>query len=131
MSNSIVPSRQGAGDREHSKKRRPNGGEGQRRRKKKFGIPSEQKCLHAMERLAGLVAMGLLKPAQANSIRAAYREILQYHRSRAKEADKNLANADVLELLRTDPKLLSLLEPLLTEEQVTMVTKDTEDSARE
>ena len=52
----------------------------------------------------GLAALGMFKPPVANSIRSAFRDILQYHKSKAKEAEKNVANADVLEAARNDPK---------------------------
>jgi len=130
MSDGNVPVKKGsvlrkvAPDRHQQKKRRTNAGESQPRRNKKSGIPSETECLRLMARLAGLVAIGFLRPPQANAIRAAYQQILQFHRNKAKEVEKGLANADVLELLRSDPNLLSLLEPLLTDEQVAMVTTD-------
>ena len=65
--------------------------------------------------LPGLVALGVLKPAQANAIRGTYREILQYHQgSRARAGREGLPTPDVLELARKDPHLLSMLEPILT-----------------
>jgi hypothetical protein len=71
--------------------------------------------------------MGFLKPPQANTIRASYREILQQHKAKAREAEKGLSNANVMEVLRKDPQLLSMLEPLLTAEQVAMIMKATHD----
>jgi len=91
--------------------------------REKPGIPDAEDCLRAMAQLAGLVAMGLMKPAQANAIRAAFEVVLRHHKDKAKEAEKGLSNADVMELLRKDPQLLSLLEPLLTSDQVAMVMK--------
>jgi hypothetical protein len=79
--------------------------------------------LRALAQLAGLVALGVLTPAQANSIRASYREILQFHLKSQSRDPKGLSNADVLELMRKDPRILSMLEPILTEEQVAMVMK--------
>ena len=99
-------------------------GHRQSRSARKPPIPSEEQCLQALTQLAGLVALGLLKPAQANTIRGTYRDILQHHKSKAKEAEKGLSNADVLGLLRKHPEILSLLEPLLTEEQIAMVMKE-------
>jgi hypothetical protein len=90
---------------------------------KKPGIPSESDCVLAIAQVAGLAAMGLLKVGQANAVRAAYRDILMYHKGKAKEAEKSLSNSDVMELLRKDPKLLNLLAPLLTSEQLDMVMK--------
>jgi hypothetical protein len=98
-------------DRDHHHQGRPG----------KSTIPSPDDCARAIAQLAGLVAMGMLKPAQANAIRAAFRDILHHHRTKAKEADKSVSNADVMDLLRHDPKLLNLLAPLLTSEQLDMV----------
>lgn len=90
-------------------------------------IPNAEDCLQALARMPGLVALGILKPAQASAIRGCYADILAYHRGRAKEAEKGLSNDDVRGLLRENPELLSLLEPLLTSEQVEMLMKDAGD----
>jgi hypothetical protein len=90
----------------------------QRQRARKPDIPSEEDCLGAIAQLARLVAMGLLKTAQANAIRASFREILLYHRNKTKEAEGGISNVELLDVLRKDPKLLSLFEPLLSQEQV-------------
>ena len=66
----------------------------------------------------------MFKPAVANTIRSAFRDILQYHRSKAKEAEENVANADVLEAVRKDPKILSLLEPFLTQDMINSIMKN-------
>ena len=77
--------------------------------------------------------MGLLETAQANAIRASFREILLYHRSKTKEAEKGISNVELLDVLRKDPKLLSLFEPLLSQEQVEWILRagdsDGEDAA--
>jgi hypothetical protein len=99
--------------------------------REKPSIPTLEDCLRAMAQLAGLVAMGLLKSSEANAIRGAYREILQHHKSEAKQSETSLSNADVMEVLRKDPQVLSLLEPLLTPEQVAMVMQNTEASTDE
>ncbi len=136
MSNSLIPAPDGAEPQKtgDEQSQRSSHGDGNARRRqqrqpKKPSIPSLEDCLLAFARLAGLVAMGLLKPAQASVIRAAYREILQYHTAKAKELEKGLSNADVLEFLRKDPKMLDLLAPLLTQEQIDMLMRDTEGNA--
>ena len=61
-------------------------------------FPSAEECLSRLTQLAGLVALGLMTPARANSIRANYREILQYHRqSQIRAEGAGLADADILE----------------------------------
>ena len=101
----------------------------QRQRAKKPEIPSEEDCLGAIVQVARLVALGLLETAQANAIRASFREILLFHRSKAKEAEKGIANVEVLDVLRKDPKLLSLFEPLLSQEQVDWVLRGGDNEA--
>ena len=60
-----------------------------------------------------------------------YREILQHHRqSQARNDHQGLSNADVLRLVRGNPEVLSLLEPLLTDEQVAMVMGQTRGGDR-
>ena len=84
-------------------------------------IPTEKECLSAIARVAGLVAMGKLKPAAANTIRSSFRDILQHHKAKTREAEKNLADGDVLGILAKDPMMLSLLEPLLSQDQIEMI----------
>ena len=75
----------------------------------------------------------LLETAQVNAIRASFREILLHHRSKTKEAEKGISNVELLDVLRKDPKLLSLFEPLLSQEQVEWILRagdsDGEDAA--
>lgn len=98
------------------------------RRRKRGTIASIEDCLIALASLAGAVAMGLLKPAQANSIRASYTEILRYHQKNETRSDRNgLADADVMEIMRKDPKMFSMMEPFLTDEQIDLVMKNAKD----
>lgn len=90
-------------------------------RPRESGIPTIEECLRALAQVPGLVAMGILEPAQANAIRSTYREILLHHKSTAKETERTISNADVMDLLRKSPKVLDLLTPLLTPEQLDMI----------
>jgi hypothetical protein len=99
--------------------KRPN----RKQQRKTPDIPSEEECLGAIAQVARLAAMGLLKPAQANAIRGSFREILMYHQRKAKESEQGISNVDVLDVFQQDPKLLSLLEPLLSQEQIDMILK--------
>ena len=75
-----------------------------------------------MAHIAGMVALGMLKPAQANAIRASYREILQHHqRTQSLNQSGAIADMDVLALMQKDPSILNMLAPLLTAEQLAMV----------
>ncbi len=91
-------------------------------------IPDVEACLAALAALAGAVALGYLKAAQANSIRAMYTEILRHHQKNESRDDrKGIADADVVELMRKDPKVFSMMEPFLTDEQIDMVMKNAKD----
>jgi hypothetical protein len=99
-----------------------------KRRRERF-IPDADDCLDALARLPGLLAMGLIKPGHANAMRAIYHEILQHHeRSQDRDNRQGLANADVIDLMRKDPKILSVLEPFLSQEQVDMIMQSAGDS---
>lgn len=100
----------------------------QQRHSTESDILSENDCLRRIARTAELVALGVFKPSVANALRSSYRDILQHHKAKAKEAEKNLSNGDVIEVLKKDPRLLSLLEPLLSQEQVDMIMKSADGS---
>ena len=99
-------------------------GQQQHQRAGQPDIPSEEDCLRAIAHVARLAALGMFKPSVANTIRSAFRDIFQYHKSKAKEAEKNVANADVLEAVRNDPKMLGLLEPFLTQDVINAIMKN-------
>ncbi|MBW3596972.1 MAG: hypothetical protein KY475_06820 [Planctomycetes bacterium] len=113
------PNRSGKSRRNH------NGARGRRHDRV---IPTAEDCLDAMARLPGLLTLGVLNSAQVNAIRAIYAGILQYHqRSQARDERQGISNADVIELMRSNPAILSMLEPLLTDEQIAMVMDDVRD----
>jgi hypothetical protein len=97
---------------------------GHRQHSGKADIPTEEDCLRAIAHAARLAALGVFKPSVANTVRSAFRDILQHHRSKTKETEKNVANADVLEAVRNDPKMLSLLEPYLTQDMIDSLMKN-------
>ena len=89
---------------------------------KKQSVPDADACLVALGQLPGLVAMGILTTAQANSMRGVYSTILQQHqRTRATRDQAQLDDANVMTILRDNPAMLSMLAPLLTDEQIAMV----------
>jgi hypothetical protein len=103
----------------------PPGAAGQEDPRPTRKVPSTRECLEGLAQLPGLVALNLLKPAQANSIRGVYREILQHHeKCESRETHARQTNVDVLEAARKDPHLFNLLEPFLSDEQVAMVMQD-------
>jgi hypothetical protein len=135
MPNILIPTGDGAERRDDGAHQENASGDGPQqapfqRRAKNTELPSEEACLRVMTQVAGLVAMGLLKPAQAQAIRASYRELLQYHKTKAR-ANAASTNLDVMDLLRKSPEMLNLLEPLLTDEQIAKVMESAGSGADE
>lgn len=93
-------------------------------------IPSAEACLAALAQLPGLVALKYLTPAEANAVRGVYQAILQHHqKARAASIQPGIADADLLEIARANPEILSMLEPLLTDEQMDLILGDNAVSA--
>ncbi len=83
---------------------------------------SAEDCLSALSQLPGAVAMGMLKPAQASAMKSFYAEILRYRqKAESRGEHKSVPDADVIALLQKDPKLMAIMAPFLTDEQVDLV----------
>lgn len=99
----------------------------QRSGTKQCSAPDPDACLDSLGQLPGLIAMGLVTTAQANAIRGVYSTILQqHHRTRAGRDQAQLDDADVMAILRDNPSMLSMLAPLLTDEQIAAIMEDAE-----
>lgn len=86
---------------------------------------SVEECLAGLSQLPGLVAMRCLSTSQANSIRAALGEILRWHgASQGGRDQQRMSDADLIAMVRANPALLDLLEPLLTVDQIEMVIRE-------
>lgn len=95
----------------------------QRRQRSARTVPTRDECLQALAEIPGLVAMGLVTPAQANAMRPSYIAILQ-HLNAQPAAGPAFSNDKLREMLRRDPTLLSVFESLLTDEQIEMLTRE-------
>ena len=112
---------------DHQRKRRDK-----TNRSSRQAIASDEDCLNALSKMPGLVAMGVLTTAQANSIRGVYSTILGYHqKARNARSVQTLDNDNVLEILRQNPEMISMVESLLTDEQVEMLMNDATDGEDE
>lgn len=80
-------------------------------------------------RLPGLVAIGVLTPAKANSMRAVYDSLLRSLEGTATSTSRTVADADALFILRQHPELLRLMEPFLSQDQVALVVQEAENDA--
>ena len=88
----------------------------------------EQQCLENLTKLCGLIAMGVVKPAVGNAIRATLTEILRHHRASGRGDGQGALSDDIVrEMLRRDPAMLNLLEGLLTQEQIDLFMREATD----
>jgi hypothetical protein len=119
----------GSGADEHQHQRAENAGtENKRTGHNRSQIFDETQCLENLSKLVGLLAMGLVKPAPGNAIRAALTEILRHHRKSGRDGGQcALSDDNVLEILRRDPTTLNLLGSLLTPDQVDLVMREATD----
>lgn len=112
-------------DRSRSRGSRGSSGPRGSRHRRQSSILSEIECLKQLQDLSGLVAIGVMAPSRANTIRANLKETLTYHRRNQSSPDgQKLPDADVLKLARENPEYLSMLEPFLTDEQLDIVMRD-------
>jgi hypothetical protein len=133
MADSLIPTQETASDESASEQSHGDGHgadadrqhDQQHQQAAKTDVPSEEDCLRAIVHVGRLAALGVFKPSVANSVRNSFRDVLQHHQKKAKAAEKNLTNDTVIECLRQDPKVLSLLEPLLSQEQIELIVKNT------
>lgn len=86
-------------------------------------IPSPEECLARIAELPGAIALGFLKPAQANAMRAAYERLIAHH-TKKPDASAGLADVDVINLCRRDPSLLNVLARFLTADQLRLVNDE-------
>ena len=81
-------------------------------------IANVDECLRGLSQLPGLVATGVLSTTKANSMCGVYRTLLQHHRQTENAQQDQRINDDLLRMLSDHPKLMSLMEPFLTQGQV-------------
>lgn len=106
------------------------GDQQQRRRGRPGGRPRNrlltvEELLLNLAQLAGAVAMGIFSPAQANTIKSVYAELLR-HQTRPGErgaTGQRLAPAALAELVRRDPQVADLIAPLLDEDQLAVLMR--------
>jgi hypothetical protein len=106
----------------HAGGARSPGDEPSRRRRAKRTLSPED-CLEALSTLPGLLVTRFLNTSQVNALTKIYNAILQQHRGGPAGKEQRLPDGDVLEVLRRDPRLCSMLEPLLTDDQIDLIFK--------
>ena len=104
----------------------------QSRRRKAGQILDEQQCLAGMSQLLGLLAIGLIKPQTSNAMRGLYHDLLlHYQRSGRDAAKAPLADEDLLAILRENPAMLSMLESLISDEQLQLIMGEATDGQQQ
>jgi hypothetical protein len=102
----------------------------QSRRRQPGQVLDLQQCLAGISQLPGMLALGLLKPAAANSMRGALKDLLDHHREDRQPASGTVATDDMIAAIRKDPTLLNWLEKMLTDEQFDLVMKAVQEEQR-
>ena len=121
------PDEGGSSDATGSNSRHP-AGSGQKRRSRNSEAASADQCLRALTQLPGLVALGMLTPAQGNCMRGVFATILQHYQRSQTTPIPARASADLAQAVRDKPQLAALLEPLLTDDQLESLLDEARDS---
>ena len=85
----------------------------------------------SLDQLPGMVATGVIAPAQANAIRGALRDVIAVHQRNAGASPMAATiDRDMLERLRHDPQMMNMMAPLLTPDQIAELMGSTTDDPR-
>ena len=104
---------------------RANGWSGPRK------IRTPEECLSVLDQLAGLVVLGHITPARANTIRGLMHEMLAFYQYSSSGSTAAMPiDGDMLERLRNDPQLMNMMAPLFTKEQITELMGNSSDGPR-
>ena len=77
-----------------------------------------------LEYLAGCVIMGVTTPQKANAVRSIYSTILAHQGDTTPVTAGQLADQDVLKVLRENPEMLAIIKPMLTKAQIDLVVRE-------
>jgi hypothetical protein len=91
-------------------------------------ILGEQQCVAGLSQLPGLLAIGYMKAPTSNAMRAVYNDLLRYYERTGRDTAQTVqVDADMIAILRENPAMLNMLEPLLTDELLKMVLGEATD----
>jgi hypothetical protein len=94
-------------------------------------LPSVDELLQKIMHVNGLVAIGLLNPSKANTILRGLQTVLAAQMKKGQaERDQSISQEMLTELIKADPKVLNMLAPLLTEEQVAWAMRAAGEASR-
>jgi hypothetical protein len=132
--NELTPNLEPAESAAHSADEgaRPNSENASQRqsRRQPGQVLDQQQCLAGISQLPGMLALGLLKPAVANSMRGALKDLLDHHREDRQQASGTVATDDMIAAIRNNPALLNWFEKMLTDEQFDLVMKAVQEEQR-
>ena len=106
-------------------------GAGGQRGRPQAELPTRDGCLRTLNSLQGLVALKIVKPAEANSIRSINDSILRQLHQSPSSPSSLVSDQNLVAILRAQPELLRFIEPLLTYEQVEMLMREVTDDAKQ
>jgi len=81
-------------------------------------IPAAEELCEQLLKLNSLVLMNIITTAQAAVIQRSLSKVLDAQQKRARADQPGLSEKTLADLCRLDPRVISYLEPFLTEEQV-------------
>jgi hypothetical protein len=98
---------------------------------KRTRIPETEEILALLMQLNGLVTLGMVSPAQANVMQRNLRTILDVQRQKSRADSGGQSTQALADLCRTNPQLLNLLEPFLSDGQVEWLMKSMREAGNE
>jgi hypothetical protein len=101
-----------------------DGGHANDQRRDTMRLPSREEILLKLDRMPGLIAMGVLPAARANSMRSIYHTILSNLDDTSRSGSPSVTDQDVVAVLRAQPELLNIFRPFLTPEQLELVVRE-------
>ena len=94
-------------------------------------LPSVDELLEKILTVNGLVGLGLLTTSKANTILRGFQTVLAAQMKKGQAGGVQSINQEMLtELIKENPKVLNMLAPLLTEEQVAWAMRAAGEASR-
>jgi hypothetical protein len=98
------------------------GSQGERSDELRFS--SRHEILAKLDRMPGMIALGLLPPARANSMRSIFDTMLSHLGESTPGGGAVVADEDIVKVLRLQPELLKIFQPLLTADQLNLIIRE-------
>lgn len=92
-----------------------------RKRSRAHRTLSSAEIMEQLSALPSLIALGLISPSRANSIRSCCEALLRAQVGKVANRRSQLNDEDVLRIFREKPEYLEFLEAFLTDQQIEML----------